>query len=50
MSFKMVMRNFFGFLTAEYERVVDSYTLGPPDASLVVVPAEYRQVTSLRPF
>lgn len=50
MSFKMVMRGFLGFVTAEYDMVVDSYILGPPAASLYAVPAEYKQVPSILPF
>lgn len=50
MSFKMVIRGFLGFVTAEYDMVVDSYVLGPPAASLYAVPAEYKQVPSILPF
>ena len=50
MSFKMVRRGFLGFVTAEYDMVVDSYILGPPATSLYVVPAECKQVPSIIPF
>ena len=49
MSFKMLMRGFLGLVTSEYDMVVDSYVLGPPAASLYVVPAEYKQMPSLVP-
>jgi hypothetical protein len=50
MRFQMVMRGLFGWKTAEYEMVVDSYEIGPPSSSLFAVPTGYRQVASiLRP-
>ena len=47
MSFKMSMRGFLGWVTAEYEMVVDSYVLGTPDARLFTVPVGYKQVPSI---
>jgi hypothetical protein len=47
MRFHMVRRGLFGWKTAEYERVVDSYVLGPPAASLFSVPTGYKRVASI---
>ena len=48
-SFEMVRRGFLGLVAEEYDLIVDSYVLGPPAASLYSVPAEYKQVASIRP-
>ncbi len=50
MSFKMVTRGFLGLVTSQYHMVVDSYTLGPPEANLFRVPAGYKEVPSIVPF
>jgi len=47
MRFFEVMRGISGRITAEYEMVVDSYVLGPPDPSLFATPFEYTEVPSI---
>jgi hypothetical protein len=50
LRFHMVKRGLFGWITAESDKVVDSYVLGPPSASLFVLPNGYRQVPSILSF
>jgi len=47
MRFQMSMRTFLGLKKAEYERVVDSFELGAPAASLFTVPSGFRRVDSV---
>ena len=50
MRFHMVQRGFFGWITDEYDMVVDSYVLGPPSPILFAIPGGYRQVPSILPL
>jgi hypothetical protein len=50
MRFHMVKRGLFGWITAEYDMVVDSYVLGPPARSLFAIPSGYKQVPSILQF
>jgi hypothetical protein len=50
MRFQMIKRGLLGWITAEYDMVVDSYVLGPPARSLFAVPTGYRQVPSILQF
>jgi hypothetical protein len=50
MRFHMVKRGLFGWITAEYDMVVDAYVLGPPARSLFAIPSGYRQVPSILQF
>lgn len=43
-------RGIFGWMAAEYDKVVDSYVLGPPSPNLFAIPSGYRQVQSILPF
>ncbi len=49
LRFHMVKRGLFGWITAESDKVVDSYVLGSPSTSLFAVPNDYRQVPSILP-
>jgi hypothetical protein len=49
MRFHEEFRGIFGFRTAEYDRVVDSYEIGPPAPNLFRVPTGFKLVTSIRP-
>jgi len=50
MQFRMVMRGFLGWITAEFDMAVDSYILGPPAQSLFTIPSDYRLVPSILQF
>jgi hypothetical protein len=50
LRFHMFKRGWFGWITAEYDKVVDSYVLGPPSPNLFAIPSGYRQVPSILPF
>lgn len=47
--FREVMRGPLGWKTAEYEKIVDSYEIGPPATSLFAIPNGYKQVESIQP-
>jgi hypothetical protein len=47
MLFREVARGILGWKTAEYERVVDSYEIGPPSKSLFTIPNGFKLVTSI---
>jgi hypothetical protein len=49
MRFHEEFRGIFGFRTAEYDKVVDSYEIGPPAPNLFRVPTGFKQVTSISP-
>lgn len=47
--FREVIRGPLGWKTAEYEKIVDSYEIGPPATSLFAIPNGYKQVESIQP-
>jgi hypothetical protein len=47
MLFREVKRGILGWRIAQYERVVDSYQIGPPARSLFEIPGGYKPVPSL---
>ena len=47
MLFREVTRGVLGWKTTEYERVVDSYEIGPPAHNLFTIPNGYKQVPSI---
>jgi hypothetical protein len=47
MRFHEDFQGILGFTTAEYDKVVDSYEIGPPSPNLFKVPSGFKQVASI---